>query len=177
MLLLSNVPLPRGAGIIHVPYLLTLGHQMIYPPFDGPSFYQREDIEHEVIRSHENDYLFEILARSYPNTIGKTCNEDYLYKNFRKENRSYVIPNIFTVRTRKFAVLVHFNTDGLHLPCKQPAFVVFQESLGVLETHTYHFMLYPHQTLPRKPAYEGFNYVCTHNKHSLFVEGPITKVG
>jgi len=177
MLLLSNVPLPRGAGIIHVPYLLTLGHQVIYPPFDGPSRYLPEDIKNENEVSHGTPELTHYYNRFSSSEFNP--NKDLLYETFLMghDKNSYRIPNIFTVRTRKFAVLVHFNTDGLHLPCKEPAFVVFQESLGVLETHTYRFMLYQHPVLPNKPAYEGFNYVCTHNKHSLFVEGPITKVG
>lgn len=177
MLLLSNVPLPRGAGIIHVPYLLTLGHQVIFPPFDGPSFYQHEDIVADTLCQYGTPELAQSIQKN--GYAGGKMTKDEIYKCFAPGSGrdEFRIPNVFTVKTRKFAVLVHFNTDGLHLSCQQPAFVVFQESLGVLETHTYQFMMYPHQTLPNKPAYEGFNYVCTHNKHSLFVEGPITKVG
>lgn len=179
VLLTSSVALPRSASRLHFPKLLTLGHPIIHPPFDGSSFYLPEHVEQEttVDDTKVADYLKQ--HRYYHPSKNYNINElkDYFTYVRSKETSMWIdtfcIPNIFTVKTRKFSTLVNFNASGLGNNPATPAFVVFQENLEIMETVDYSFMLYSEPSLPKKPAYEGFKYVASHDKVSLFVKAQV----
>lgn len=178
VLLTSSTVLPRSASRIHVPKFLTLGHQIILPPFDGPSFYLPEHVqpENSIHEEQINNYLKGRFYYSYAHKFNEREMKEFFSWTVIRHNVSYIsysVPNIFTVTARKFATLVNFNSSGLSNNPADPAFIVFQENLSVTETIDYAFMLYTEPSLPKKPAYEGFNYVASHDKISLFVKAQI----
>ena len=179
VLLTSSTALPRSSSRLHSPKLLTLGNPIILPPFDGASFYLPEHITDSSLVSQ--DRVKEYLRKHsyyYPSmNYDERELRDFFNSQRVKENHEwvnvYTIPNVFTVKTRKFSTLVNFNSSGLRDNPQQPAFIVFQENLEIMETIDYSFMLFFEPSLPMKPAYDGFKYVATHDKISLFVKAQI----
>lgn len=179
VLLTSAKALPRSSSRLHFPKLLTLGQPLISPPFDGSSFYLPEHVTEctSVPQDKMRQFLNENNYYNHSRTFDERELRDFFNLQRVKENNEwiniYYVPNVFSITTRKFSTLVNFNASGLRNNPQEPSFVVFQENLEVTETVKYSFMLYSEPSLPKKPAYEGFNYVASHDKISLFVKAQI----
>lgn len=173
LLVSSNYRVDKST--VHFPKLLTNGRQIITHPFTSKSFYPEQYIAPSRLVEVGDTNLRTHLEECNHNPDVKHMRDDFASTHVNRiEN--WIIPNIFTVKTRKFAVLVNFNADGLHLNPLKPAFYIFQESLEDLDSTTHTFMLYHTETLPRKPVYDGFNYVTTHIKYCLFVRATVITV-
>lgn len=169
VLLTSDRPLTPSATRKHFPKILTLDPEIITPPFNTQFSYLREDIAPAIFIDDD------IRGKDFSKIVASRGHKyDLEPSDFLREGRTqHRIPNIFKVRTRKFSTLVHFNAEPLSLPYPQPSFIVFQENLEVTEMDEYQFMLYEHTSLPVRTIFDGYNYVATSNKISLFVKAQI----